>query len=136
MWLGGGGYEGYLEICTNTNTGTQWMPVWGGELWTDTDAILTECSPPCMNGGRCVYNNTCQCPPHWTGEHCEQNLLLTTYTYTHKDKTLPMNISTCHATCMNGGACSSHGNCVCMTGYDGLQCEHKKGIINKFIYCS
>ncbi len=38
MWLGDDGYEGYLEKCTNTNTGTQWMPVCGGELWIDTEA--------------------------------------------------------------------------------------------------
>ncbi len=38
MWLGDDGYEGYLEICTNTNTDTQWRPVCGGELWTDTEA--------------------------------------------------------------------------------------------------
>ena len=44
--------------------------------------LSTECSPPCMNGGRCVYNNTCQCPPHWTGEHCEQSLSSTTFANT------------------------------------------------------
>ncbi len=38
MWLGDDGYEGYLEICTNKNSGTQWTPVCGGELWTDTEA--------------------------------------------------------------------------------------------------
>ncbi len=38
MWLGDDGYEGYLEICTNTNIGTQWRPVCDGELWTDTEA--------------------------------------------------------------------------------------------------
>ncbi len=92
--------------------------------------LSTECSPHCMNGGRCVYNNTCQCLPHWTGEHCEQSLSYTTYTNTHTDKTLPRSISTCNVTCMNGGTCSGINSCVCMTGYDGLQCEHKKGIIN------
>ncbi len=40
MWLGDDGYEGYLEICSNTNTGTQWRPVCGGELWTDTEATV------------------------------------------------------------------------------------------------
>ncbi len=38
MWLGDDGYEGYLEICTYTNPGLQWRPVYGGELWTDTEA--------------------------------------------------------------------------------------------------
>ncbi len=49
--------------------------------------LSTECSPPCMNGGRCVYNNTCQCSPHWTGGHCKQSLLSTIYTNTHTDRT-------------------------------------------------
>ncbi len=89
-----------------------------------------------MNGGRCVYNNTCQCPPHWTGEHCEQSLSSTTYTITHTDSSLPMSISACNMTCINGGTCSSHGNCSCMTGHDGLQCENKQGTINEFIYCN
>ncbi len=73
--------------------------------------LSTECSPPCMNGGRCVYNNTCQCPPHWTGEHCEQSLLSTTYTNTHTDRTLYIsNISTSPVICPNEGTCISHGN--------------------------
>ncbi len=38
MWLGDDGYEGYLEICSYTNPSTQWRPVCGGELWTDTEA--------------------------------------------------------------------------------------------------
>ncbi len=101
----------------------------------DITLFFTECSPPCMNGGRCVYNNTCQCPPHWTGGHCEQTLLSTTYTNTHTDRTLLISISSCNVTCMNGGTCSGINSCACMTGYDGLQCEHKKGI-NKFIQCS
>ncbi len=91
-----------------------------------------------MNGGSCVYNNTCQCPPHWTGEHCEQSLSSTTYTSTHTNKTpLPMmNTSACHVTCLNGGTRSGIDSCVCMTVYDGVQCEHTKGIRYKFIYSS
>ncbi len=73
--------------------------------------LSTECSPPCMNGGRCVYNNTCQCPPHWTGEHCEQSLSSTTYANTHTDKTLYIsNISTSPVILPNEGTCISHGN--------------------------
>ncbi len=34
MLLGDDGYEGYLEICTNTITGTQLRPLCGGERWT------------------------------------------------------------------------------------------------------
>ena len=35
---------------------------------------LLECSSPCLNGGRCSYNSTCQCPPGWTGPSCGQSL--------------------------------------------------------------
>ncbi len=38
MWLGDDGYESYLEICTYTKRSTQWMPVCGGEQWTNTEA--------------------------------------------------------------------------------------------------
>ncbi len=82
-----------------------------------------------MNGGRCVYNNTCQCPPHWTGEHCEQSLSSTTYANTHTDMIFPRSTSTCNMTCMNGGTCSGINSCACITEYDGLQCEHKKVLL-------
>ena len=35
---------------------------------------LLECSSPCLNGGKCSYNSTCQCPPGWTGPSCGQSL--------------------------------------------------------------
>ncbi len=57
--------------------------------------FFTECSPPCMNGGRCVYSNTCHCPQHWTGGHCEQSLLSITYINIYTDKTSPTSTSTC-----------------------------------------
>ena len=36
--------------------------------------FLLECSSPCLNGGRCSYNSTCQCPPGWTGPSCGQSV--------------------------------------------------------------
>ncbi len=45
-------------------------------------------------------------------------------------KTLPRSISTCNVTCTNGGTCNGINSCICTTEYDGLQCEHKIGIIN------
>ncbi len=63
-------------------------------------------------------------------ENTEQSLSSTTYANTHTDKTLPRSISTCNVTCMNGGTCSGMNSCACMTEYNGLQCEHKKGVIN------
>lgn len=30
------------------------------------------CDPPCMNGGRCVHPNVCDCPSGWRGKHCSK----------------------------------------------------------------
>ncbi len=29
------------------------------------------CSPPCVNGGKCVDINTCSCSDGWTGARCQ-----------------------------------------------------------------
>ena len=51
----------YISICILT------------QLECDHLSLL-ECSSPCLNGGRCSYNSTCQCPPGWTGPSCGQSL--------------------------------------------------------------
>ena len=34
--------------------------------------ILAICSPPCLNGGKCVRPpNTCRCSANFTGKYCE-----------------------------------------------------------------
>ena len=34
--------------------------------------ILAICSPPCLNGGKCLRPpNTCRCLPSFTGKYCE-----------------------------------------------------------------
>lgn len=30
------------------------------------------CEPSCMNGGRCVHPNVCDCPSGWRGRHCSK----------------------------------------------------------------
>ncbi len=92
--------------------------------------LSTECSPHCMNGGRCVYKNTCQCPPHWTGEHCEQSLSSTTHANTHTDSSLSVsNISTSPVTCLNEGICCSNSNCMCASEHCIESCQRMKGLM-------
>ena len=51
----------YISICILT------------QLECDHLSLL-ECSSSCLNGGRCSYNSTCQCPPGWTGPSCGQSV--------------------------------------------------------------
>uniref|UniRef100_A0A1I7U656 VWFA domain-containing protein n=1 Tax=Caenorhabditis tropicalis TaxID=1561998 RepID=A0A1I7U656_9PELO len=54
----------------------------------------------CLNGG-VYYNNTCQCPSHFTGDKCQQIL------------------------CENGGN-ALFGSCQCPAGFSGQFCEVTK----------
>ncbi|XP_018011677.1 neurogenic locus notch homolog protein 1 [Hyalella azteca] len=38
-----------------------------------TNLAVPSCSPPCRNGGECVYVNTCSCPRGYWGPTCEVN---------------------------------------------------------------
>lgn len=54
----------------------------------------------CLNGG-VSYNNTCQCPSHFSGDKCQQIL------------------------CENGGN-ALFGSCQCPAGFSGQFCEVTK----------
>uniref|UniRef100_A0A8C7H073 Neurogenic locus notch homolog protein 1 n=1 Tax=Oncorhynchus kisutch TaxID=8019 RepID=A0A8C7H073_ONCKI len=68
----------------------------------------------CQNGGLCVdgvntYN--CQCPPHFTGQFCTENV--------DECEMMPN-------TCQNGGTChDTYGSfhCVCVNGWTGDDCS-------------
>nr|XP_014293066.1 protein kinase C-binding protein NELL1-like isoform X2 [Halyomorpha halys] len=61
------------------------------------------CDPECKNGGHCLRNNQCQCPPNTSGDHCQNY--------------------TCGAGCQNGGTCVGPGLCECPHNSTGLLCE-------------
>ena len=79
------------------------------------------CNPnPCLNGGTCQSNGfggfTCQCPPGYTGQRCEDQ-------------------DPCASQpCRNGAACVNSGaggyTCQCLTGFEGQNCEQSKGSQN------
>ncbi|XP_032115723.1 protocadherin Fat 2 isoform X3 [Sapajus apella] len=82
---------------------------------------LTQCCPhsnycsqnPCLNGGKCSWTHgagyVCECPPQFSGKHCEQGRENCTF-----------------APCLEGGTCipSPKGaSCNCPHPYTGDRCE-------------
>lgn len=78
----------------------------------DNLIITVICEPPCATGV-CVNNNTCVCPPGYTGELCDTPI-----------------ITDCDINpCENGGNCSMVATepvCECPEDFDGSQCESKQ----------
>jgi len=65
------------------------------------------CDKVCYNGGVCV-DNSCNCPPGYSGDHCE---------------IVEGGSDNCsNVVCFNGGVCVS-GNCECPNGYTGSNCQ-------------
>ncbi|XP_075041844.1 epidermal growth factor-like protein 7 [Mixophyes fleayi] len=47
--------------------------------WRRTESYTHSCHQvscrlPCQNGGTCVSVNKCDCPPGWTGQHCQTDV--------------------------------------------------------------
>nr|KAF7421682.1 hypothetical protein H0235_009518 [Vespula pensylvanica] len=61
------------------------------------------CSEKCLNGGKCVQKDTCECPKGYFGLHCE--------------------FSKCVIPCLNGGKCKGNNICRCPAGFKGDHCE-------------
>ena len=61
----------------------------------------------CNAGVLDELNCQCDCPPGFTGMHCE-----------HEDLCITQNVD-----CQNGGTCVD-GTCQCPEGYAGINCEH------------
>ncbi|CAH2050901.1 unnamed protein product, partial [Iphiclides podalirius] len=61
------------------------------------------CSQKCLNGGKCIQKDTCECPKGYYGLRCEY--------------------SKCVIPCLNGGRCKGVNKCRCPPGLGGNHCE-------------
>eukprot|EP00981_Chlorochromonas_danica_P005114 scaffold1035_cov192-Ochromonas_danica.AAC.9 len=66
-------------------------------------AVSAVCTFICENGGRCVGDDTCQCPSGWHGIDC----------------TIPV----CSTPCGNNSVCVAPNTCSCKPGYNGTECN-------------
>lgn len=66
-------------------------------------AMSAVCTFICENGGRCVGDDTCQCPTGWHGVDC----------------TIPF----CSTPCGNNSVCVAPNTCSCKPGYNGTECN-------------
>ncbi len=89
------------------------------------------CTPnPCLNGAVCISNAfggfTCQCPPEFTGQRCEDRKTLFTFSVATCFFSVCLGDACASQPCMNGGTCMKDNGgfrCVCPPGYSGSQCE-------------
>ncbi|XP_046355584.1 protein kinase C-binding protein NELL1-like isoform X1 [Haliotis rufescens] len=65
-----------------------------------------KCQTPCLNGGECNANGTCDCPMGYDGKRCET--------------------PSCPLGCENNGICVGPNMCACPAGYTGANCEMPK----------
>ncbi|XP_011631430.1 protein shifted isoform X1 [Pogonomyrmex barbatus] len=61
------------------------------------------CVEKCLNGGKCIQKDVCECPKGYFGLRCE--------------------FSKCVIPCLNGGKCKGNNICRCLNGYKGNHCE-------------
>ncbi|KAL6449208.1 hypothetical protein ACFW04_000698 [Cataglyphis niger] len=61
------------------------------------------CREKCLNGGKCVQKDVCECTKGYFGLHCE--------------------FSKCVIPCLNGGKCKGNNICRCPKGFKGNHCE-------------
>lgn len=45
--------------------------MWTHSIFTRILQILGICAEKCLNGGKCVQKDTCECPKGYFGLHCE-----------------------------------------------------------------
>ncbi|KAL0134638.1 hypothetical protein PUN28_001441 [Cardiocondyla obscurior] len=65
--------------------------------------ILGICTEKCLNGGKCIQKDVCECPKGYFGLRCE--------------------FSKCVIPCLNGGKCKGINICRCSNEYKGNHCE-------------
>lgn len=70
----------------------------------------------CKNGGKCIGNNMCRCPPGLGGNHCEIGR--------HQR-------STCKKPCRHG-LCLENHTCRCNEGWFGRYCNQSNFILSQY----
>ena len=84
----------------------------------------------CQNDGVCSKPNVCDCPPGYTGAHCETRMSLIVFNYRSVHHVMNFivtffffSLAICNPECQNGGVCSQPDVCDCPAGYSGDRCE-------------
>ena len=86
------------------------------------------CDPACLNGGRCVAPDQCECAEGWTGKYCQ----IREHNTFCNPVTACMNhmlcfVAVCNPPCQNGGRCVAPGRCECTSGsWSGHLCQNRK----------
>lgn len=117
---------------------------WGKQCTMPTivklNLCLALCTPPCLNGGRCVDVNTCSCSGAWQGARCQigtqihtpiyhlLHMCISMYTIyvcvcVHVGVCVSSEPVLCVKPCNNGGECVGLNRCRCSTGFTGDLCE-------------
>ncbi|XP_071168481.1 uncharacterized protein [Mytilus edulis] len=100
------------------------------------------CSSKCLNGGKCMAHNYCQCPSGYKGAVCQIPICrygcgdfgecIKPGICQCKDGFTGKNChrKVCKQTCLNGGRCVKH-KCRCSSGFDGKHCQRKSTVLSK-----
>ncbi|KAG0721266.1 Sushi, von Willebrand factor type A, EGF and pentraxin domain-containing protein 1 [Chionoecetes opilio] len=71
--------------------------------WSGVPTCVSNCGRRCLNGGVCLTDYVCSCPPGYVGDHCQNAL--------------------CPLPCLHGGVCTGPHRCTCLPGYSGSRCH-------------
>lgn len=96
------------------------------------------CDQKCLNGGKCVQKDICECPRGYFGMRCELckcKLLYYQSCFVHLKHAVSGNLkferclsflffsAKCFIPCVNGGKCKGNNICRCPLGFKGDHCE-------------
>lgn len=89
----------------------------------------------CINGGRCVGPNVCDCPSGWRGKRCDKRkkcwVCLCIFIVAICSSMLNLRTfffffvlaASCEQPCLNGAECVRPNTCHCTPGWGGLLCH-------------
>ncbi|KAK4305073.1 hypothetical protein Pmani_023017 [Petrolisthes manimaculis] len=104
-------------------------------VWSGEGGCTAVCGRRCLNGGVCLSNSKCTCPPGYVGNHCQHAVCVApclnggTCVAPYKCRCQPgytghrCQTLLCRLPCLNGGVCSGPYRCTCLPGYAGARCQ-------------